>query len=148
MRRQRGWTLIELMGSLSLIGTVCVVVGGLALQAEHTRDLGAAYASDIAGSRRALDAVERDLRAAHDVRVAANSLVAQTDAGDVVWKLEGTSLRRGDEVLARNVATFDAKRDGDVVEVSLALGRRSPVAKRTAAVTTSVRMRASRETAK
>jgi type II secretory pathway pseudopilin PulG len=148
VRREAGFTFLEVIASLALIAGVSVVVGGLAVGAERSRGLGAAYALDVADARRALDAVERDLRAAHDVRVDGSTIVASTDAGDVAWSLDKTALRRDGVVLARNVAAFAARRDGDVVDVTITLGRRSPDAKKTASVATSVRMRAPREASK
>jgi len=144
VRRDRGFTFFEMMASVGLIAAVSLVVGGLALGAERSRDLGAAYALDVADTRRALDAMERDLRAARDVRVDGSTLVA----GAATWTSDKTALRRGGVVLARNVAAFVARRDGDVVDVTITLGRRSPDAKRTASVSTSVRLRAPREASK
>jgi hypothetical protein len=148
MRRQAGFTFVEVTATLGLIAAVSLVVGGITLAAERSRDLGAAYAADVADTRRALDAVERDLRAAHDVRIDASSLVASGDAGVAAWKLDGATLSRDGVVVARNVATFAAQREDDVVVVTMTLGRRSPDAKRTATVGTAVRLRAPRETSK
>jgi prepilin-type N-terminal cleavage/methylation domain-containing protein len=148
MRRQRGFTMIELMGSLAIIGSVSVVAGGLAVHATHLRDLGAAYAADVSESRRALDAFEADVRSAHDVASAESTCTVTRDAGVVVWTLSGQSLRRGDAVLARNVASFGVRRDGSLVTAVITLGRRSPDARDTACVETAVAMRAARESAK
>jgi prepilin-type N-terminal cleavage/methylation domain-containing protein len=142
MRRQRGLTLIELMISLVLIGAISVVIGGLALDAQHTGTLAAAYAQDVTETRRALDAVERDLRAATDVAVTPFGLVATTDGAHVAWTLDRGSLRRGDVVVARNIAAFDVRRDGACYVVSIALGHRAPNATRTARVEAVVRPRA------
>ena len=84
------------------------------------------------------------MRCANAVRVDANSLVA----GDVTWRLDAGALRRDDEVVARNVSAFETSRRGDLVEVTIELGRRSADATRTARVATAVRMRAPREVAK
>jgi len=149
VRRQRGFTLLELMGSLALIGAVSVVAGGFAFHAKETTELGSLYAGDVAETRRALDAVERDLRGARGVRPGANSLVVVTDAGDVAWKLDGHSLLRGDAVLARNVANFRAERRGAAcVDVTIELGHRAPHAARTARVATTVFLRAGAENVK
>lgn len=146
MRSERGFTLLELMGSLALIGAVSVVAGGLAHHSQRTGDLGAAYANDVAETRRALDRVERDLRSARAVRTGERTIVVVTGAGEVKWRLAGRELLRGDEVVARNVAAFTAeRRDGGLVEVRLDLGRRSPDARRTASVSTVVRVRAAGE---
>ncbi len=149
MRRERGFTLLELCGSLALIGAVSLVAGGLAHHSQRTGELGAAYASDVAETRRALGLVEHDLRSAREVRTDQGAVVVSTNEAGVTWRLDGTSLLRGDEVVARNVAAFTAeRRDGGLVEVRLELGRRSPDARRTARVSTVVRLRAAQETAK
>ena len=146
MRRERGLTMIETMTAVALLGGLCIAVGGLALDAKRTSDLGAAYALDVSETRRALGAVEDDLRAASEVRIEPAKLFVSRDGADVRWMLEGTSLRRDGVVLARNVATFDATQDGACVRVAVALGRRSPDARRTARVETVVHPRAIRET--
>ena len=149
MRRQRGLTLLELMGTLTLLGAVTLVAAALSFDAQRTHDLGAAYANDIAETRRALEAVERDVRCAHEVRVDGKAVVVATDAGDVVWTLDGKALRRGSEVMARNIARFDTHRAArGVVDVRIELGRRSPDARASASVETTVAMRAPAESAK
>lgn len=149
MRREGGFTLLELLGSFALIGAVSVVAGGLAHHAQRTGDLGAAYANDVAETRRALGRIEHDLRGARGVRSEGGAVVVATDEGDVTWRLDGTALRRRSEVVARNVAEFAAtRRDDGLVEVRLALGRRSPDARGTARVETVVRPRAAAEASK
>ena len=120
------------------------MAGALTLDARRVAGLATDYESDVTATRRALDAVERDVRCASDVRVDAHSLVA----GDVTWQLAAGALRRGDEIIARNVSAFETNRSDDLVNVTIELGRRSPDATRTARVTTSVRLRAPRESVK
>jgi hypothetical protein len=144
-RAQRGWTLVELTTSLALTSVIAVLVGGLMLGAEKARDLGGAYAQDVAESRRALDAIERDVRGARDVRTAGGTLVVTAADEHVSYAVAGRALTRttrGEErTLARNVAALRASRDGALVTVTLEFGRRDPNAARAAAVSTSARMR-------
>jgi prepilin-type N-terminal cleavage/methylation domain-containing protein len=143
MRRQRGFTLLELVGSLALIASISVVAGGVALHAKETTDLASSYANDVAEVRRALGAVERDLRGAREAWTRPDSLVAVTDSGCVSWTLADGSLMRDGAVLARNVAEFHSERRPDgCVRVTIRLGRRAANAARVATVSTSVLVRA------
>jgi hypothetical protein len=148
VRRDRGFTLLELIGSLALVATTGLVSAALVLDAHRTRDLGDAYANDVTETRRALDAIERDLRGARDVTIDGTHLVVATGEGDVTWDLDGKSLRRGEVVMSRNVAAFETKRDGDRVDVTLVLGARSEHSRSKASVATSVYLRAAAEAAK
>jgi type II secretory pathway component PulJ len=140
--RQRGMTLLELMVFLSLLTSISVVCGGVALHAARSRDVAAACAQDVEEARRVLDEVERDLRGAKDVRVTADELVLRGAAGETRWRREGASLVRDDVVRARNVASFRASREDMCVAVELVLGRRSPDARSSARVATLVHPRA------
>lgn len=148
MRRERGWTMIELVVSLGVISAVAAVAAALTHDARRTADLASQYETDVTSMRRALAAVEADIRCARDVRADAASLVASTDAAEVDWRLASGALVRAGTVVARNVAAFEASRRGDVVDVTIELGRRSNDATRAARVTTAVRLRAPREDAR
>ena len=49
MRRERGFTLVELMGSLGLVAAVAAVAGALTLDASRVTRLAADYESEDSG---------------------------------------------------------------------------------------------------
>jgi len=120
--RARGFTLVELMVAVSVLGVVLATMGGVAATLHREERTSNAYVEDLAGLRRAVRAVEADLR-----------LAATTDDLDV--RLEGGVLYRGGSVLARNVALFEVAEAGDgLARVRIGLGRRSDAPHRRDAV--------------
>ena len=129
MRRAAGFTLLELMIVVVLTVTVSGAVLFVVKSLQDGERLSAAYTQDLNGLRRAVRAVENDLRHAKQV-------------SDLDWHLEEGRLRRGKQVVAHNIATFDLKPEGDRVQVRIALGpRTSPAHRNAAAVDFTVRMR-------
>jgi hypothetical protein len=113
---------------VAVLVTVVATVGGLA-QALHRADrVSAAYAEDLAGLRRAVTSVERDLRAARSV-------------GELAYELDGDMLRREGRVVARRIALFEVAEENGVATARIGLRARAEAATRAAVVTTSVRMR-------
>jgi len=121
----RGFTLMELMMVTAIVGAVTGISSGVIVtlhgSERHTR----AYIDDVNGLRRAVRAVEADLRAGR-------SDTCQLDDG---------VLRRGDEVLARRVELFEVVRDGDLWVARIGLAKRNETGVRQPVVTVRVRPR-------
>lgn len=129
MRRAAGFTLQEVMIVTTLLGlvagTVAALTGGL-----HRADrVTAAYVEDLAGLRRAVVAVERDLRGARSIADLRYEL-----ADDVLW--------RDRVVLARRIARFEVTEENGVATARVGLLPRAEAATREAVIMTSVRLRA------
>ena len=123
---RRGFTLIELMVATALLAGVTAVIGALAFSIHHSERQTGAYVRDITELRRAVRAVERDLRAGEGA----------------AYRLEGHVLFRGDDVVARRIGLFEMRADGAWTEsrIGLVPRRDVPTAER-AAVTVRVRRR-------
>ena len=79
----------------------------------HRRDREtAAYAEDLAGLRRAVRTVQADLREARSVQ-------------DLEYRVDGHTLLREGQVLARNIELFTVKRVGKLAQVYISLAARS-----------------------
>ncbi len=128
MSRERGFTLIELMISTVVLGSVVLVATGLAGSIRTTERFSTEYTGDLAGLRRAVRVIEADLRAARVI----------SDHG---VRLDGDRLVRGDRVLARHVAVFEVTREGSLARVRIALASRSSSPRKRGELTFSVRMR-------
>jgi len=106
---RRGFTLMEVMIATAL---VAIVTGSLSLMAwsfHKIETTSRAYHDDLAGLRRAVQAVERDLRADSGAR----------------YELDGTTLRRDGAVVARRIAVFEVEHDGPLATIRLELAPRS-----------------------
>lgn len=109
--RQAGFTLIELLITVVLMTSVGAALHTVGTTI-HSRDrLSSAYAQDLSGLHRATQRLEADLR--HDAEVAR-----------AIWRLDDTTLRRGDEVVARNVDSFEITQRGALSTVTLRLAPR------------------------
>ncbi len=120
MRRTRGFTLIELI----MTGLVVpLVVAAFLVWLGDTRDLaasgnrrlewaGAAHASFVR--------VGRDCRAAATV----SSRDGRLRCGEADWRVEDGVLRRGTEVVARDVVSFEPMVDGARLTLALRFERR------------------------
>jgi prepilin-type N-terminal cleavage/methylation domain-containing protein len=135
MRREAGWTLLELMAVLAVLTIAALAIGGVTEGIRREDRISAAYTRDVRGLRRALQAVEADLREAR-------AISGHTIDG-VTYRLEGDRLLRDGHELARNIAHFGIERVGERATVRIVLRRRSDRASRREGVITScVRLRA------
>ena len=116
---RRGFTLIELcivtVIATAVIGTSAGIITTLHRSEQRT----GAYTREVSDLRRAIRALERDLRA------------DGAAAGGATYRLDGDRLYRGDVLLARRIALFDISQEGAlwVARVSLMprAGGRRPV---------------------
>jgi prepilin-type N-terminal cleavage/methylation domain-containing protein len=121
MKAGRGFTLIELLVVIVVMTTVTGSVLTVASTVHREERLSAAYAQDVHGLRRAVQALERDLRTAPGPKAFS-------------WALRDGDLCRDGALLARNVARFDVEWEAERATVHLALGPRSDAPHRREAV--------------
>jgi prepilin-type N-terminal cleavage/methylation domain-containing protein len=130
----KGFSLLELMIVTAVIALVAASLGGVASVLHRTDRVTAAYVEDLAQLRRAVRAVERDVRASREV------VYHRVD--DVFYRLDNGRLLRDDQVVARHIGLFEMKREDDLVTVRVGLLPRAHVpAMRRPVVTTRVRLR-------
>jgi len=127
MRRDAGFSLYELMIVVAVLGVMTGAIAGLTHAVHRADRVSAAYVEDLAGLRRAVTSVERDLRAARSVK-------------DLDYVLDLDMLKRGETILARRIGTFELVQDGDVVTATIGLLPRADAPTREAVVVTSVRL--------
>lgn len=129
MKRAAGLTLIELM--IAMVATAGAIGAAAAIVSTVVREerVSAAYARDLDGLRRAVTALEVDLRGAGSL-------------DDVDWRLDGDRLLRGDETVARRIAEFELTADGGLARAAIAPAPRGGGAPRPAGrILLTVRMR-------
>ena len=131
MRREAGFSLYELMIVTAVMGVVAAAIAGVTHAVHRADRVSAAYAEDLAELRRAVVAVERDVRAAASVE-------------ELRYALDDGVLTRDGRPVARRIGSFELTREGAVVTARIALLPRVEAATRTAVVETSVRLRGTR----
>lgn len=130
----RGFSLLELMIVTAVIALVSATLAGVASTLHRTDRVTAAYVEDLAQLRRAIRAVERDLRASRDV--------VYHRVGDIFYRLDDGRLLRDEQVVARRIGLFEMVREDNLVTVRIGLQPRAHVpALRQPVVTTRVRLR-------
>ncbi|MHC4933111.1 MAG: PulJ/GspJ family protein [Planctomycetota bacterium] len=135
MRREAGWTLLELMAVLTVLTAAALAIGGVTEGIRREDRISAAYTRDVRGLRRALQTVEADLREARE-------MTGHTIDG-IPYRLEGDRLLRNGHELAGNIAHFAIVRAGDRATVRIVLRRRSDQpSRREGVITSCVRLRA------
>ena len=116
MSRARGFTLIEVMVYLAVLGIVAAAATPLLVASVADRKLGEALAADSLALRRTADAIERDVRSAATVWNGVDQLLLSGADGQVGWTLDGCVLRRrgpdGDREFLRRVESFEVVRSG------------------------------------
>jgi prepilin-type N-terminal cleavage/methylation domain-containing protein len=127
-RREAGFSLYELMIVTAVLGGVAAALAGITHAVHRADRASAAYVEDLTELRRAVAAVERDLRAAGSV-------------ADLRYALDAGMLRRDGQVVARRIGTFEVTQEGAVATARIGLLPRAEVATRSAVVSTSVRLR-------
>jgi len=111
MRRQRGFTLLELMVTISAIGAASLAFVTSANGIHQENAVSKAYCSDVSGLRQAVRLLRHDLRNAASIE-------------ELDWTREGDRLLRGRREIARNMAEFEVKADGPWATVRIAFGNR------------------------
>jgi hypothetical protein len=102
-------SVVEILCVLALFGTLLGALAGAARRARIGQREADGYAADVAGLRRTLATLERDLRGARSLSspVRATTLIS-TDRGVVTWRRRGDALYREEDgvesVVARRVA--------------------------------------------
>jgi prepilin-type N-terminal cleavage/methylation domain-containing protein len=130
-RREAGFSLYELMIVTAVMGGVAAAIAGVTHAVHKADRASAAYAQDLAELRRAVVAVERDLRAAASFE-------------ELRYGLDGGVLTREGRVVARRIGGFRLEREGPLVTARIELLPRAEVPTRTAEVATTVRLRGTR----
>jgi hypothetical protein len=131
MRRQAGFSLYELMIVTALLVTVTGTIAGITHAVHRADRVSAAYVEDLAGLRRAVATVERDLRVARSL-------------SDLHYVLDLDMLKRGDDVVARRIGTFELKEEDGIATARIGLLPRAEAPTRAATIVTSVRLGGSR----
>ena len=95
---RRGFTILELMIAVSMLTIVSATFLGVASTVHREDRHSAAYAQDLAGLRRAVQLVERELREVQSLE-------------DLDIRLDGDVLYRGETAIAHRIGTFDVDVD-------------------------------------
>ena len=109
MRRQAGFTLMEVMVVVALVAGAASTIVGFVETLRRDDRAAARYVREISEFRAAVRSLERDLRA----------------GARAAWRLEGDRLVRDGRLMAKNVTRFELARKGRLTTVELRLGRRS-----------------------
>lgn len=131
MRREAGFCLYELMIVTAVLVTVTGALAGITHAVHRADRVSAAYVEDLTELRRAVVAIERDLRAARSI-------------DDLRYALDGGALKRDGQIVARRIGMFELTQEGAVATARIGLLPRAEVATRSATVSTSVRLRGAR----
>ena len=143
MTRRAGHTLVELTASMCAGAIIIGAAVAIALRADGDRALIGGLTDDAVLLRRAVTAVETDLRRADAVTITDGGLCA----GGAAWRVDAGALLRDEVVVARRVAAFEAARDPDgCIRVRIQLRPRVAGSERRAEVATCVRPRVQSQT--
>ncbi len=151
MRRgERGYTILELLLVMGIIGTLFVGVGHTLFETKRTNDLSEAYSADVMGLQRALASLETDLRESTGMEARPFGEVRiETARGPVDYRIQDWALQRvvggTATVLARGVLDFSVKPEGGLLRATVRLARPHKSGKRKPEMTTLVARRSAEE---
>ena len=111
MRRERGFTLYELLVTMTVIGAASMSCLSAANGIHREDAASRAYCADVRGMRHVVRQLRTDLRNAATVE-------------DLDWRREGDRLFRGQREIARNVRAFEVTEDGAWASVRVVVGGR------------------------
>ena len=128
-----GYVLLELMVTVGLLALAVSSILDFRIRADQDQAWASSYSNDLAELRRALDAIETDVRHASRVLVRRDRFELSTIDGDITFShAAGTLVRRdGDgreRVLARCIADVAVETDGVMARVGLTVQRRRSTA--------------------
>ena len=140
--RTAGFTLMELVISMAVLVVLSIGTGYTLINGYATQRLSAGYADDVTGMRKALTAVERDLRSARDVEISPDAVTVHLADDDIHYAIDNGRLKRNGRTLSRNVVGFDVTGDHGLFTATVTLGNRADAAARRPSVSSTVRPRA------
>ncbi|MCA8954739.1 MAG: hypothetical protein KDC87_01620 [Planctomycetes bacterium] len=128
--KERGYTLVELMGYVALLAAFCALLASFASRMWGMARVAEGYAGDLEHVRRALMCLEQDLDRARLVQAGAGSCSLTIGTSEVRYDLVDGSLTRTSgvrrEVVARRLAAFTLRPRGPLVDVEIRLRARQP----------------------
>jgi Tfp pilus assembly protein PilE len=123
--RQSGFTLIELMGWCALSAILLTSILSISTQLRISDRVAAEYVSDLTQCRRALHAVEWDVRCAKRVETTASSIRIHSATRSIDYVLENGVLTRTisgiTRIVGRRIHTLTAHQTGRTVAIQLTL---------------------------
>jgi prepilin-type N-terminal cleavage/methylation domain-containing protein len=117
MRREKGFTILELMVTIAVIGgaSLAVVTSANGIRQEDVASR--AYCADVHGMRHAVRLLREDLRNAATVE-------------ELEWTFDGHRVSRGEREIVGNVREFEVTADGSRATARLVVGDGAEVAVR------------------
>lgn len=119
-RNNNGLTLVELLVALSLLSIILLFASSIFLLSQNQMKTQSKEVQVQTEERLAMNRVTRDIRRADSVEVNGSHelVINETD----IYKLEGTDLKKNNEVIATNIKVFNVSKDDEINEVKIILG--------------------------
>ena len=145
-QRNRGFTLIEVMTSIGLLGVFTAAAISLSTQLFSSYRLVDGYSDDLLGCQRTLRTFRNDVVAAHDVQPEPDGARIAVLGREVVYRLRDGRLTRTDggveQQLTTSLTRFEVRTEDRLVRLRLELGPRARVEhRRRASLATAIRLR-------
>ena len=147
--RSGGFTLIEVMAAIGLLGVFTATAIGLSTQLFSSYRMVDGYSDDLLGCQRTLRTFRSDVVAARDVQPQADGVKIVATDHEIVYRLRDGRLTRTarsvEQLLSSNLKSFEVSTEGELVRLHLELGPRARVEhRRRATLATAVRLRGRR----
>lgn len=145
-RARSGFTLIEVMAAVGLLGVFTAVAISLSTHLFSSYRMVEGYSDDLLGCQRTLRAFRADIVAARDVVPETTGAKILAADGDVIYRLSDGRLTRTaggvEQLLTRHLQQFEVRTDDGLVRLRLELGPRARAEhRRRATLATAVRLR-------
>ncbi len=129
MKREHGFTLVELMVHCTLLALFTVTLAMLSHTWQQAERTSRAFSQDLTESRRALHRLEEDLRRASSIEQVGESWTLRSKDSELRWVLEDGNLTRHDgkksHKIAQCIQKLELVEDGPFAKVALYLAPRA-----------------------
>ncbi|WP_222860094.1 PilW family protein [Bacillus andreraoultii] len=120
MRNDNGLTLVELLVALSLLSIILLFASSIFLMSQNQMNIQSKEVQVQTEERLAMNRITRDIRRANFVNARGHQelVINNTD----IYKLEGTDLKKNNELIATNIKVFNVSMDCNLNEVKVVIG--------------------------
>ncbi|WP_066311575.1 prepilin-type N-terminal cleavage/methylation domain-containing protein [Bacillus sp. FJAT-29814] len=114
---EKGITLVELLASLALLSMVLLLANSIHIFSVKQSNAQKTEIQKQTDYRLAMNILTKEIRKADPTKVEAKNNILTIDG--INYYLEGTSLKKGDQVLVSNIETFTPAQSGDKITIKI-----------------------------
>jgi Tfp pilus assembly protein PilW len=115
IKNENGITLIELLVSLALLGTIIGLISSVHIFGQKQFTSQSKQIQHESNVRYAMNMITKEVRSSPTIAVSNNTIQTSTS----LFELKGTDLFKGDEVLEEDIGEFTVQQSGNKISITI-----------------------------